>query len=175
MKRSRWEWPDRQALWKTLQEQGILSEQGDLRPGIEVYDPKFQLNLPKEFAEVSDAVIDLLRSHRIERHVQNDKEIKGNPRRQEQIDSPEFKELWSRYRLVLAIALNSRRDELVRKAVDALKRCQRFVRSKCALQPPQRRCRRPGSQQRRSLRAIKNSATRGLYQTCLRISRPRPT
>ena len=40
-----------QALWKTLQEQGILSEQGDLRPGIEVYDPKFQLNLPKEFAE----------------------------------------------------------------------------------------------------------------------------
>jgi type III restriction enzyme len=111
-----------QALWKTLQEQGILSDQGDLRPGVEVYDPKFQLNLPQQFAEVSDAVIDLLRSHRIERHVQNDKDIKRNPRRQEQIDSPEFKELWSRISARTRYRVEFETDELVRKAVDALKR-----------------------------------------------------
>jgi type III restriction enzyme len=110
------------ALWKTLQEQGILSEHGDLRPGIEVYDPKFQLNLPQEFAEVGDAVIDLLRSHRIERHVQNDKDIKRNPRRQEQIDSPEFKELWSRISARTRYRVEFETDELVRKAVDAMKR-----------------------------------------------------
>jgi type III restriction enzyme len=111
-----------QALWKTLQEQGILSEQGDVRPGVEIYDPKFQLNLPQEFAEISDAVIDLLRSHRIERHVQNDKDIKRNPRRQEQIESPEFKELWSRISARTRYRVEFETDELIRKAVDAVKR-----------------------------------------------------
>jgi type III restriction enzyme len=113
---------DSQALWRVLQKQGILSEQGDLRPGVEVYDPKFQLNLPQEFAEVSEAVIDLLRSHRIERHVQNDRDIKRNPRRQEQIESPEFKELWSRISARTRYHVEFDTDELVRKAVEAVKR-----------------------------------------------------
>jgi type III restriction enzyme len=111
-----------QTLWKSLQEQGILTAQGDLRLGVEVYDPKFTLNLPYEFAQVTDAVIDQLRSHRIERHVQNDKDIKRNPRRQDQIDSPEFKELWSRISARTRYRVEFETDDLVRKAADAMKR-----------------------------------------------------
>jgi type III restriction enzyme len=80
------------------------------------------LKLPQEFAAVSDAVIDLLRSHRIERHVQNDKDIKRNPRRQEQIESPEFKELWTRISARTRYRVEFETDELVRKAAEAMKR-----------------------------------------------------
>jgi type III restriction enzyme len=156
-----------QALWKALQEQGILSEHGDLRPGVEVYDPKFQLKLPQEFAAVSDAVIDLLRSHRIERHVQNDKDIKRNPRRQEQIESPEFKELWTRISARTRYRVEFETDELVRKAAEAMKRIPeirpvevRFTTAATTLQ---------------KAGAIKNFAIRGRCRTCLRISRPKPT
>ncbi len=57
------------------------------------------------------------------KRVQELKEFaQSNPRRQEQIDSPEFKELWSRISARTRYRVEFDTEELIRKAVDAMKR-----------------------------------------------------
>ena len=74
---------------------------------------------PKDSADLAPAVVDLLASYQIERHIRKDKDEGPNRLKKEVTLSPEFKALWDRIKPKTTYRVEFETDELVR----ARRRC----------------------------------------------------
>jgi type III restriction enzyme len=88
------------------------------------FDPKrkdFKLELPEAQRELTPAVIDLLSSYQIERHIRRERDDGPNRLKKEVTLSPEFVALWSRIKPKTTYRVEFETDKLVDRAVDGIK------------------------------------------------------
>ncbi|NLS90877.1 MAG: DEAD/DEAH box helicase family protein [Planctomycetaceae bacterium] len=115
-----------EVIKKALVEQKMLDAEGRIQPS---FDPKrkdFKLVLPEPQKELVPAVVDLLASYQIERHIRKEKEEGVNRLKKEVTLSPEFTALWDRIKPKTTYRVEFETDVLVGRAVDAIKRMERI-------------------------------------------------
>ncbi|HNB53942.1 MAG TPA: hypothetical protein PK530_18490, partial [Anaerolineales bacterium] len=83
--------------------------------------PGFTLNLPEPYRALTPAVIDLLASYQIERHIRKEKDEGPNRLRKEIQLTPEFKALWDKIKPKTTYRVEFSTEELVTRAVATLK------------------------------------------------------
>jgi type III restriction enzyme len=116
-----------------LVEQKMLDGDGRLQPA---FDPKrtdFKVDLPESQRDLAPAVVDLLASFQIERHVRRARDEGTNRLRKEVTLSPEFAELWKRIRPKTTYRVEFDTDVLVQRAVYALKQMERIEKPRVRL------------------------------------------
>jgi type III restriction enzyme len=109
-----------------LVNQKMLDADGRLLPA---FDPKkegFKIELPAEHQALEPAVIDLLASYQIERHIQRDTDNRPNKLKKEVALSPEFIALWEKIKPRTTYRVEFETDKLVTNAVDALKKMEKI-------------------------------------------------
>ncbi|MGB7134228.1 MAG: hypothetical protein WBD46_03010, partial [Acidobacteriaceae bacterium] len=109
-------------VWNALVKTGILAADGKLQPTFDPTRTGFTLQLPEPYQEHEAAVIDVLASYQMERHIRRERDEKKNVLRKEVIASPEFQELWSRIKPRTTYRVEFDTDELVTLAVTALRK-----------------------------------------------------
>jgi type III restriction enzyme len=110
----------------TLVGQKMLDAEGRIQAS---FDPKrkdFKLELPEKHQDLVSAVIDLLSSYQIERHVQREKDDRSNKFKKELAISPEFLALWDRIKPKTTYRVEFETDSLVTRAVDRLKKMEKI-------------------------------------------------
>lgn len=110
-----------EAIKAALVEQKLLDEEGRIQPAFDPRRLDFRMELPPAQADVSAAVIDLLLSYQIERHIRREKDEGPNKLRKEVQLSPEFKALWERIKPRTTYRVEFETEKLVAHAVAALK------------------------------------------------------
>jgi len=113
-----------------LVQQKMLDLEGRIQPAFDPKKPDFKIELPEGQKELAPAVIDLLASYQIERHIRKDKDEGVNRLRKEVQLSPEFIALWERVKPKTIYRVEFETDTLVRRTVDAIKRMEKIVRPK---------------------------------------------
>ena len=111
---------------EVLVRQGMLDAEGRIQPA---FDPKrkdFKLELPEAHRDLLPAVIDLLSSYQIERHIRQDRDERPNRLRKEVLLSPEFEALWNKIKPKTTYRVEFETEKLVRNAVDAIRRMERI-------------------------------------------------
>lgn len=108
-------------LRTALVAQGMLSGDGRIAPAFDPLRVGFALRLPPELADLSASVVDLLSSHRIERHIARERDERVSRLKKEVMLTPEFQELWSRIKPKTTYRVEYRTEDLVRRAVDAIR------------------------------------------------------
>ncbi|MCL4535145.1 MAG: DEAD/DEAH box helicase family protein [Bacteroidetes bacterium] len=108
--------------------QGMLDADGRIQPAFDPRRRDFRLELPEARRELAPAVIDLLSSYQIERHIRRDRDEGVNRMRKEVSLSPEFKALWDRIKPKTTYRVEFETDKLVDRCVDAIKRMERIER-----------------------------------------------
>jgi type III restriction enzyme len=104
-----------------LVEQNMLDADGRIQPA---FDPKradFAMSLPDAYADITPAVVDLLASYQIERHVTRERNMGENRLKKEVQLSPEFVALWDRIKPKTTYRVEFDTEELVQLAVLAVK------------------------------------------------------
>ena len=133
-----------EAIRTALVKQDMLDAEGRIRPAFDPKKPGFKIDLPKEQGDLAPAVIDLLASYQMERHIHQDKEEGPNRLRKEVQLSSEFKELWDRIKPRTSYRVEFETDALIRRAVDAIKRMERIEAPKIRVRVGQLDVRRGG-------------------------------
>jgi type III restriction enzyme len=112
-------------LRSALVAQKMLDVDGRIQPAFDPQRPGFELNLPETHQELAPAVIDLLCSYQIERHIRKDKD-EGPNRLKKQVQlSPEFQALWDCIKPKTTYRVEFSTADLVNQAVIALKRMEK--------------------------------------------------
>jgi len=115
-----------QVIRKALVEQKMLDADGRIQPTFNPQRPDFKIDLPEAQRELVPAVVDLLASYQIERHIRRDKD-EGTNRLKKQVQlSPEFTALWDRIKPRTTYRVEFETDELVRCAVAAVKKMDKI-------------------------------------------------
>jgi type III restriction enzyme len=161
-------------LWHTLQSLGILNEKGDIQAGANVYTDDYTITLPEQFAAQTNAVIDTLRNYRIERHIKSEKNTFNNRLRREQLNSPEFQELWKRISAKTRYRVMFETDDLVREAVRRVKLHPDIEPVQIRFQSAAVHVERAGVEATPESQSHEEIRYRGLSRTCLRTCRSRP-
>lgn len=115
-----------EAIRVSLVEQKILDAEGRIQPG---FDPKrkdFTLNLPEPHRDLAPAVVDLLSSYQIERHIRRDRDERVNRLKKEVTLTPEFQALWDRIKPKTTYRVEFETDVLVSRAVDAIRQMEKI-------------------------------------------------
>lgn len=115
-----------EAIRTALVEERMLDTGGQIQPS---FDPKrdgFRLELPEPYADLGSAVIDLLASYQIERHIRRDKDEGVNRLKKEVVLSPEFQALWDQIKPKTTYRVEFETDVLVRRAVEAIQRMEKI-------------------------------------------------
>ena len=84
------------------------------------------LELPDAERDLGPAVVDLLSSYQIERHIRRDRDEGTNRLKKEVALSPEFQALWERIKPRTTYRVEFDTEALVRRAVDAIHRMERI-------------------------------------------------
>jgi len=111
---------------EALVRQGMLDGEGRIQPA---FDPKrkdFKIELPEAHRDLQPAVIDLLASYQIERHIRKDRDERANRLRKEVLLSPEFEALWNKIKPKTTYRVEFETAKLVQRAVDAIRRMERI-------------------------------------------------
>jgi len=122
--------PVAETIKKALVEQKMLDTEGRLLPG---FDPKkagFKIELPEAVKELAPAVIDLLSSYRIERHIRQEKDEGVNRLKKEVMLNPLFQALWDKIKPKTTYRVEFQTDELVSRAVAAIKKMEKIIAPK---------------------------------------------
>jgi type III restriction enzyme len=115
-----------EVVFAALVEQKMLDAEGRILPA---FDPKrqdFKLELPEAQRELAPAVIDLLSTYQIERHIRRDRDERPNRLKKEVTLSPEFQALWDCIKPRTTYRVEFETDKLVDRAVDEIKRMERI-------------------------------------------------
>ncbi|WP_136526315.1 restriction endonuclease [Geomonas ferrireducens] len=115
-----------QVIQSALVTQKMLSAEGRILPAFDPKGKDFKLDLPEEYRDLTPAVIDLLSSYQIERHIRRDKDDGPNKLKKEVTLSPEFQALWDRLKPKTTYRVEFETEVLVQRAVDGLKRMERI-------------------------------------------------
>ena len=110
----------------TLIAQKFLDADGRIQPAFDPRRTDFKLNLPEAHRDLAPAVIDLLSSYQIERHIRKEKDEGTNHLRKQVQLSPEFQALWVRIKPKTTYRVEFQTDDLVRRAVNVLKRMEKI-------------------------------------------------
>lgn len=116
---------DREAaneIFSALVQQEMIDGEGRILPGFDPTRDAFRLELPDAYRDVEPAVIDLLSSYRLERHIRRDRQDGVNKLKKEVMLSPDFKDLWERIKPRTTYRVEFETDTLVTKAVNAIQR-----------------------------------------------------
>lgn len=116
-----------------LVEQGMIDDEGRLQPA---FDPKavgFKIELPSAYRSLTSAVVDLLSSYQIERHIRRERDDGPNRLKKEVVLSPEFKALWDQIKAKTTYRVEFETDTLVELAVSAIKRMERIEKPKISI------------------------------------------
>ena len=113
-------------IWAALVKTGILAADGRLLPSFDPTRTGFTLELPEAHQEHEAAVIDVLASYQMERHIRRERDERPNRLRKEVVATPEFQELWSRIKPRTTYRVEFDTDLLVTLAVAALRRMPRI-------------------------------------------------
>jgi type III restriction enzyme len=113
-------------LRDSLVKQKMLDGEGRIQPAFDPKKPGFTVNLPDEHKDLAPAVIDLLASYQIERHIRKDSDEGPNRLKKEVLISAEFKALWDRIKPRTTYRVEFDTNALVSKAVDAIKRMEKI-------------------------------------------------
>jgi type III restriction enzyme len=115
-----------EAIRTALVGQKMLDAEGRIQPA---FDPKrkdFKLELPEAHRDLTPAVMDLLSSYQIERHIRRERDDGPNRLKKEVVLSPEFMALWNRIKPKTTYRVEFETNKLVERAVDALKRMEKI-------------------------------------------------
>jgi type III restriction enzyme len=115
-----------QEIQQALFEQKILDEDNRIQPSFDPRRSDFKLILPEAWSHLAPAVIDLLSSYLIERHIRREKQEGPNHFKKTVEVSPEFIELWNRIKPRTTYRVEFQTDELIIKAVSAIKNMPRI-------------------------------------------------
>jgi len=116
-----------------LVEQKMIDDEGRLQFA---FDPKavgFKVELPEGLRSLTSAVVDLLASYQIERHVRRERDDGPNRLKKEVVLSPEFKALWDRIKVKTTYRVEFETDTLVQRAVSAIKRMERIEKPRISI------------------------------------------
>jgi type III restriction enzyme len=116
--------PAAEEIRTALVTQKILDNEGRIQSAFNPRQADFKLNLPAEHQDLAPAVIDLLSSYQIERHIRKEKDEGSNHLRKQIELSPEFQTLWERIKPKTTYRVEFQTVDLVRQAVNALKRME---------------------------------------------------
>ncbi len=126
-----------QQIRTALIEQNYLDENNRIQPDFEPGRKDFKLTLPESFSALAPAVIDLLSSYLIERHIRRDKNEGTNHFKKAVELSPEFIELWNKIKPRTTYRVEFKTDELIVKAVSAIKHMPRIDAPKISIRTGQ--------------------------------------
>ncbi|HMN97109.1 MAG TPA: DEAD/DEAH box helicase family protein [Phycisphaerales bacterium] len=129
---------------EALVDQGMLDRDGRIQPAFDPQAVAFRLELPSGYRALTSAVVDVLASYQIERHVHREQDRRQNPLKKAVVLSPEFQALWDRIKARTTYRVEFQTDELVRRAVTAIKLMPKVERSKIAITTGGVRVRRGG-------------------------------
>ncbi len=126
-----------QQIRTALIEQKYLDENNRIQPTFDPLSKDFKLTLPEAFSALAPAVVDLLSSYLIERHIRRDKN-EGTNRFKKAVEvSPEFIELWNRIKPKTTYRVEFDTNELVVKAVSAIRNMPRIDAPKISIRTGQ--------------------------------------
>jgi len=114
------------AIRASLVEQKMLDADGRIQAA---FDPKkagFKLSLPEAHQDLAPALVDLLSSYQIERHIRREQDDRLNRLKKEVAISPEFVALWERIKPRTTYRVEFETDELLMRAVAALKKMEKI-------------------------------------------------
>jgi type III restriction enzyme len=109
-----------EAIRAALVAQNLLGADGRIQPAFDPRRRDFKLDLPEAQRDLAPAVVDLLASYQIERHIRRDKDEGVNRLKKEVTLSPEFQALWNRIKLKTTYRVEFDTAALVQRAVDAI-------------------------------------------------------
>jgi type III restriction enzyme len=115
---------------RALVQQKMLDGEGRIQAAFDPKKPSFKIHMPEGQGDLEPAVIDLLTSYQIERHIRKDQDEGPNRLKKEVQLSPEFKALWDRIKPRTTYRVEFETETLVSRAVDAVKRMEKIVASK---------------------------------------------
>lgn len=115
-----------EAIRTSLVEQKMLDVDGRIQPAFAPKRKDFKLELADAERDLGPAVVDLLASYQIERHIHRDKDEGVNRLKKEVALSPEFQSLWDRIKPRTTYRVEFGTDVLVRRAVDAIKSMEKI-------------------------------------------------
>lgn len=113
-----------QEIQAALVDQKMLDSDGRIQPAFDPKRPDFKVDLPESQKDLAPAVVDLLASFQIERHVRRARDEGKNRLRKEVTLTPEFAELWKRIKPKTTYRVEFPTDVLVQRAVYALKQME---------------------------------------------------
>ena len=116
-----------------LVEQKMLDGDGRLQPAFDPKRPDFKVELPEGQMDLAPAVVDLLASFQIERHIRRARDEGTNRLRKEVTLTPEFAELWKRIKPKTTYRVEFATDVLIQRAVYALKQMERIEKPRIRL------------------------------------------
>src|SRR6266478_5271415 len=119
-----------EAIRSALVLQGMLDAAGHIQPAFDPRRKGFALDLPEAQRDLAPAVIDLLAAYQIERHIRKDRDEGPNHLRKDVQLSPEFQALWERIKPKTTYRVEFETDELVTRAVAALRRMDKIEPAK---------------------------------------------
>ncbi len=110
-----------EAIRSSLVDQKMLDADGRIQPAFDPQRKDFKLELPHAERDLGPAVVDLLASYQIERHIRRDRDEGTNRLKKEVTLSPEFQALWERIKPRTTYRVEFETAALVRRAVDAIR------------------------------------------------------
>ena len=113
--------------------QKMIDADGRLQPAFDPKKSDFKLDLPPAVQDLAPAVVDLLASYQIERHIRQDKDEGPNRLKKEVVLSPEFIALWDRIKPKTTYRVEFETEELVGRAVTAIKKMEKIEAAKIRL------------------------------------------
>ena len=93
----------------------MLDADGRIQAAFDPKKPGFKIDLPEGQGDLAPAVIDLLASYQIERHIRKDQDEGPNRLKKEVQLSPEFKALWDRIKPKTTYRVEFETETLVRR------------------------------------------------------------
>jgi type III restriction enzyme len=115
-----------QVIRASLVSQNMLDAEGRIQPAFDPKHKDFTLELPTAQGELTPAVIDLLSSYQIERHIRRERDDGPNRLKKEVALTPEFLGLWNRIKPKTTYRVEFETDELIRRGVSAIKKMEKI-------------------------------------------------
>jgi type III restriction enzyme len=109
---------------------GILDEAGSIQPLFDPTAPGFQLKMPAGYEDLAPAVTDVLSSYQLERHVKRARDERKNHLKKAVVLDPDFRALWDRIKPKTTFRVEFATEELIRRAVEAIKKMPKIDRVK---------------------------------------------
>lgn len=107
--------------------QNMLEADGRIGRAFDPANADFKLVMPQGFEELETAVIDLLSSYRLERHVKCDRNEGRNQLKKEVLLTPEFSALWDRIKPKTTYRVEFDTNSLVSRAARAIRHMEPIV------------------------------------------------